>query len=186
MTVEDDVTGVATERRARKLARVYGVTGKTRWSRSPMKADAALLERIAQQPLPESVPNVLIPWGDLYRRGYHQGITHLHHFYTRRNLIVFARLWELAADFDASLRDALRFWLLSYNAAHATIMTRVVAKSGQKDLVVTSAQPGVLYISGLPVEKNLLAGLKRKLKTIAEAFALIYGRAGKVEVYQKP
>ena len=83
VTVEDDVTGVATERRARKLARVYGVTGKTRWSRSPMKADAALLERIAQQPLPESVPNVLIPWGDLYRRGYHQGITHLHQFSTR-------------------------------------------------------------------------------------------------------
>jgi hypothetical protein len=184
-TVEDEVTGVATERRARKLARVYGVTGKTRWSRPPRKTDTTLLERIARQPIPNSVPNVLIPWGDLYRRGYHHGITHLHHFYTRRNLIVFARLWELAADFDASLRNALRFWLLSYNAAHATVMTRVVAKSGQKDLVVTSAQPGVLYVSGLPVEKNLFFGLKRKLKTIAEAFAVIHGRAGKVEVLQK-
>ena len=184
-TVEDDVTGAATEHRKRKLARIYGITGKTRWSRSPTKADMDLLERIAQHPIPDSVPDALIPWGDLYRRGYHQGITHLHHFYTRRNLIVFARLWERAAEYDQPLRDALRFWLLSYNAAHATIMTRVVAKSSQKDLVVTSAQPGVLYVSGLPVEKNLFAGLKRKLKTIAEAFSVIHGRAGKVEVYQK-
>lgn len=183
-TVADDVTGEKTERRARKIARIYGVTGKTRWSRSPVKADMALLSRIAAEPIPECVPNVLIPWGDLYRRGYHQGITHLHHFYTRRNLIVFARLWELAGDYERGLRDALRFWLLSYNAAHATVMTRVVAKSGQKDLVVTSAQPGVLYISGLPVEKNLFAGLQRKLKTIAEAFSVINGRGGKVEVRQ--
>jgi adenine-specific DNA methylase len=83
------------------------------------------------------------------------------------------------------LRDALRFWLLSYNASHATIMTRVVAKSGQKDLVVTSAQPGVLYVSGLPVEKNLIAGLRRKLATIAKAFAVIRGREGRVAVHQK-
>lgn len=184
-TVADDVTGGKTERRARKIARIYGVTGKTRWSRSPTKADMAVLDRIANEPIPDCVPNVLIPWGDLYRRGYHQGITHLHHFYTRRNLIVFSRLWELAGDYESSLRDALRFWLLSYNAAHATIMTRVVAKSGQKDLVVTSAQPGVLYISGLPVEKNLFAGLQRKLKTIVEAFSVIRGRTGKVEVCQK-
>lgn len=183
-TVADDVTGDETERRAHKIARIYGVTGKARWSRSPTKADLALLDRIAEEPIPDCVPNVRIPWGDLYRRGYHQGITHLHHFYTRRNLIVFARLWELAGDYESGLRDALRFWLLSYNAAHATIMTRVVAKSGQKDLVVTSAQPGVLYVSGLPVEKNLFAGLQRKLKTIAEAFSVVHGRAGKVEVRQ--
>ncbi len=126
-----------------------------------------------------------IPWGDLYRKGYHRGITHLHHLYTHRNLVVLATLWQYAASFPNTVRDALRFWLLSYNAAHATIMTRVVAKTNQDELVVTSAQPGVLYVSGLPVEKNLLAGLRRKLTTIATAFAVIHGRKGHVEVYQQ-
>lgn len=64
-------------------------------------------------------------------------------------------------------------------------MTRVVAKSGQKDLVVTSAQPGVLYFSGLPVEKNLISGLRRKLSTISNAFQIIHGRKGTVEVQQQ-
>jgi len=35
------------------------------------------------------------------------------------------------------------------------------------------------------VEKNLFAGLRRKLTTIANAFAVIHGRKGKVEVHQR-
>ena len=184
-TVRDDLIGKRTKLRARKPVWLYGTTGKTKWSRPITDRDLDLLARIDSQPIPDCVPRVEIPWGDLYRRGYHQGITHLHHFYTRRNLIVFGRLWERTACYDDHLRDALRFWLLSYNASHATIMTRVVAKTGQKDLVLTSAQPGVLYISGLPVEKNLVIGLRRKLSTITEAFAMIRGRKARIDVYQR-
>lgn len=184
VTSRDDVLDQDRQLRARSIARVYGVTGKKTWSRPATRTDEFLLKRIEHEVVPQAVPRVVIPWGDLYRSGYHKGITHVHHFYTRRNLIAFARLWERVARYDAPLRDALRFWLLSYNASHSTIMTRVVAKSGQKELVVTSAQPGVLYVSGLPVEKNLFAGLRRKLATITDAFRTIYGRRGRVEVHQ--
>jgi hypothetical protein len=184
-TTKDVLIDKQTESRARRPVWLYGSSGKKNWSRAVTDQDAELIERIAQESLPVGVPCIEIPWGDLYRRGYHQGITHLHHFYTRRNLIVFAELWNRTEHYRGQLRDALRFWLLSYNASHATIMTRVVAKSGQKDLVVTSAQPGVLYVSGLPVEKNLINGLRRKLSTIAEAFTLIHGRKGRVEIYQR-
>ncbi|OYV74912.1 MAG: DNA methylase N-4/N-6 [Chromatiales bacterium 21-64-14] len=183
-TVWDDLLREERQLRTRRVVRVCGATGKKNWSRAVTRDDIALLRRIAQESLPESVPHVAIPWGDLYRRGYHQGITYLHHFYTRRNLIVFGRLWERTAYYDDNLCDALRFWLLSYNASHSTIMTRVVAKSGQKDLVITSAQPGVLYVSGLPVEKNLFSGLRRKLSTIGKAFAMTHGCKGKIEVFQ--
>ena len=184
-TVHDDVLGKMRTLRKRQPVWLYGATGKKTWSRRVNSHDLRLLKRIVRKPVPSTVPRVEIPWGDLYRRGYHQGVTHLHHFYTRRNLILFARLWERTERYESGIRDALRFWLLSYNASHATIMTRVVAKSGQKDLVVTSAQPGVLYVSGLPVEKNLIAGLRRKLATIGKAFATIRGSKGRVEVYQK-
>ena len=184
-TAKDDVFGTRRKLRARQAVWLYGKSGAKNWSRPVTGEDLDLLERIAQEPVPDTVPRVEIPWGDLYRRGYHQGVTHLHHFYTRRNLIVFARLWERTERYRSDLRDALRFWLLSYNASHATIMTRVVAKSGQRDLVVTSAQPGVLYVSGLPVEKNLIAGLRRKLSTMAKAFAVIHGRKSCVEVRQQ-
>ena len=181
----DQLLAKSRHQRARRLAWLYGRTGKRNWSRPICNDDLRLLERIENTPLPASVPVVEIPWGDLYRRGYHQGMTHLHHFYTRRNLIVFGKLWERIGTYPDDLRDALQFWLLSYNASHATIMTRVVAKTAQKELVVTSAQPGVLYVSGLPVEKHLIDGLRRKLRTIAGAFAMIYRRRGTVDVLQQ-
>jgi len=183
-TTYDDVLDQNRTLRLRNPVRIHGTTGNKKWSRPANRSDAALVKKIAQQPIPETVPRVAIPWGDLYRSGYHEGITHLHHFYTRRNLIVFARLWKRTERYQGALRDALRFWLLSYNASHATIMTRVVAKTGLNDLVITSAQPGVLYVSGLPVEKNIFAGVRRKLATIAEAFETIHGRTGRVVVRQ--
>jgi DNA methylase len=183
-TTFDDLLGQARASRARVPFYVYGSTGKKTWSRPVTKKDLLLLEEIEKIQIPESVPRVQIPWGDLYRRGYHEGLTHLHHFYTRRNLIAFACMWERTAEYPGPLGEALRFWLLSYNASHATIMSRVVAKTGQKGLVITSAQPGVLYVSGLPVEKNLFLGFRRKLKTIKEAFATVRRRSGKVVVNQ--
>jgi len=168
--------------RIRRPVWLYGITGKREWSRPIEASDRSLLASIEHTSLPSGIPLAKVPWGDLYRSGYHQGITHLHHFYTRRNLIVFATLWRLV---DSSpLRDALRFWLLSYNASHATIMTRVVPKKAERDLAVTSSQSGVLYVSGLPVEKNLFAGLRRKLKTIHAAFTETYRLERFVQVDQ--
>ncbi|WP_244488397.1 hypothetical protein [Devosia sp. Root413D1] len=144
-----------------------------------------MLGAIATHALPTAVPYAAIPWGDLHRSGYHQGISHLHQLYTRRNLAVFADMWGRVEAFPRGVQEALRFWLLSYNASHATIMTRVVAKQSMPDLAVTSAQPGVMYVSGLPVEKNLFLGLRRKLKTIVEAFRMLHGLPGNVKVFQR-
>ena len=58
-------------------------------------------------------------------------------------------------------------------------MTRAVIKKGQKDFVLTGAQSGVLYISNLPVEKNVLLGLERKLSIISKAFSMTYGGKSK-------
>ena len=184
--LSDSLIGGSHEMRMRVPVWLYGKSGRRNWSRAATMEDVRHFQQICEEEtVPSSVPNVPIPWGDLHRSGYHLGITHVHHFYTQRNLIIFGRMWERTFAFEHFLRDALRLWLLSYNGAHATIMSRVVAKAGQSDLVVTSAQPGVLYVSGLPVEKNLLSGLRRKLKTIAGAFDITHGLTGEVEVHQK-
>jgi len=181
-TIADNLLGSKRKTRRRVPVWVYGKTDGKFWSRQADHLDLRVLKRIDAVPVPTCAPRVAIPWGDLYRAGYHEGISHLHHFYTRRNLIAFASLWDEVSKYPNHLHDALRFWLLSYNAAHSTIMTRVVAKKGQDDLIVTSAQPGVMYVSGLPVEKNVFAGVRRKLSTICQAFELTYGRGDLVDV----
>jgi len=181
-TVHDDLLGQDRSVRKRVQAWVYGQTGGRTWSRVPDAQDDGFLDRVIETLIPRCVPVIDVPWGDLYRSGYHEGMSHLHHFYTRRNLLAFSALWQKIVSFPEHLQPALRFWLLSYNSAHATIMTRVVAKKGQDDLVVTSAQPGVLYVSGLPVEKNIFAGVRRKIGTMAHAFAVTHGLGDGVEI----
>ncbi len=187
----DDLLQVEATKKARVLARVDGVDMQRRnWSRLPGPNDFELLERISHEPVPDGFP--LVPmmhkggenWGELWRSGYHEGITHVHHFYTRRNLIALSALWQIIDEQPSSLREPLRLWASSYNASHSTLMTRVVAKTDQPDLVLTSGQPGVLYISNLPVEKNVFIGLRRKLKTLAEAFKILRNTEGQVEVRQ--
>jgi hypothetical protein len=161
--------------RARRPVWLWGRTGARGWDRAASDVDVALLEHIAALPVNHAVPDLTIKWGDLHRSGYHAGIDKIADLYTPRNLRVFAHLWSLAADEPGVLGAALRSWLLSYNASHSTLMTRVVVKRQQSNFVVTGAQSGVLYISGLPVEKNILAGLRRKVKTFVDAFSMTYG-----------
>ena len=62
-------------------------------------------------------------------------------------------------------------------------MTRVVAKVNQQDFVLTGSQSGVLYISSLPVEKNVFKGVHRKVRILKNAFSTIHGSNSQVEVY---
>ena len=167
----------------RVLARVHGRCGTTKWQRLPIYEDRELLEQIAKAKPPKSAPNADIEWGELRRAGYHQGIDKLHHFYTKRNFIAMATLMDLTSTFPNSVRDALRLLVLSYNASHSTLMTRVVLKKGQSDFVLTGSQSGVLYISGLPVEKNILEGVRRKSKAFIDSFRLLHGSRSKVVVH---
>lgn len=175
--IADDVV-----QRRRELAHVYGRTGRTTWHRPPVPSDAALIARVLETPIPAGVPTGQIRWGDLYRSGYHQGIDRVHHFYTRRNLIALGALWAAIDAEPDELHDALRLLVLSYNAAHSTLMTRVVVKSGLSDFVLTGAQSGVLYVSSLPVEKNVFDGVQRKIRTFKSAFQATHGCSGSVRV----
>lgn len=183
--VFDSRLGRSVERRRRVLATVYGRTGKATWERAPISQDLAHLICAENAPWPDTAPIYELKWGDLHRAGYHQGISHLHHFYTPRNFLAVATMLDVARGFPTALRDALRLLVLSYNSAHCTLMTRIVAKKGQKDFSVTSAQSGVLYVSALPIEKNVFDGVLRKIKPFRDTYALTQGSRSRVQVYNE-
>lgn len=178
-----DVFGQKQLTKKRVIARVHGRTGSAKWQRGPTPEDYEILARIDKVRPPKSAPNAELVWGELRRKGYHVGIEKLHHFYTKRNFIVMAELLDLVADFPEGIRDALRLLVLSYNSSHATLMTRVVLKKGQGDFVLTGSQSGVLYISGLPVEKNILEGVRRKSKAFIDSFRMLHGSRSTVIVH---
>ena len=174
--------GTVRQVRKRVPVRLHGTTGTTKWQRAIVESDFAVLNRVSSHHLETWIPTDEIYWGDLYRSGYHQGIERYHHFYTYRNLCILSYLWGAINDQPKDLQPSLRLLILSFNATHSTLMTRVVAKKDQKDLVLTGAQSGVLYVSSLPVEKNILEGVERKIKTFKDAFTSTYDLPGVVNV----
>lgn len=169
-------------RKKRIPAWIYGTTKGCNWDRKATEADVVRVKEIEDNYPLNDTPQE-IQWGELHRAGYHYGITHLHHFYTARNYIVMSKLWKLTETYAENISDALKLLLLSYNASHCTLMTRVVAKKKAKDFILTSAQSGVLYISKLPVEKNILLGLKRKVKPFAETYTMLQDCTGHVTIH---
>lgn len=169
-------------RKKRVPAWIYGTTDGHNWDRQATEADVIRVKEIERDYFIDDIPQE-IHWGELHRAGYHYGITHLHHFYTTRNYIVMSKLWELTATYTENIANALKLLLLSYNASHSTLMTRVVAKKNAKDFILTSAQSGVLYVSKLPVEKNIILGLKRKVKPFVNTYAMLQDCTGKVTIH---
>ena len=180
--VVDPYTHEAITQRCRIPVRIFGTSKSTgNWSRHILPSDLEVIDKIPSPPN-HWVPQDEMRWGDLHRSGYHTGIERIYHLYTRRNLATMSKLWALAStESDHDMRQALQLWILSYNSSHSTILTRVVAKRSQKDLIVTGAQSGVLYVSGLPVEKNILRGLRRKLGTLTRAIELTSGSGSRIE-----
>src|SRR5262249_16160236 len=148
----------------------------------PRPSDEALVQSVLTETVPACVPTGEIQWGDLHRSGYHQGIERYHDFYTRRNLIALGALWEAIETEPDELRDALPLLLLRHNPSPPTLIARVVVKTGQSDFILTGAQSGVLYVSSLPVEKNVLEGVRRKIDTFRMALAVSHGGTGSVRV----
>ena len=158
--------------RKREYVCVYGKTGTKTWRRLIDSKDMKILKKVERIRMPASVPIVRMlnrktdKWGELHRKGYH--------FYTRRNLVSLGCAWDFAnAISETKIRNALKLLISSYNAPHSTLMTRVVCKKGVKHFVPTIGQPSILYLSSLPVEKNIISGLKGKIKKFHDSFVIL-------------
>ncbi len=178
----DGILGRPCSRKKRVPAWVYGTTDGVNWDRPAVDGDVDCINNIESEMQTAGDTPRQIRWGELHRSGYHYGISYLHQFYTPRNYLVMSKLWSATKEYEPALCNALQLLLLSYNATHSTLMTRVVAKKTAKDFVLTGAQSGVLYVSKLPVEKNILLGLKRKIKPFYETYGMLEDCTGSFAV----
>jgi len=187
-TVFDRVLQKPVEQIVRRPALLNYTWNGKRYERVPTPEDMEVIDRASRLPLSQRIPLKKMmsrdgAWGDLYRSGYHTGISHVHHFYFARSLAVLGRLWELADDAPKDMARVLKFFISSYNVTHSTLMTRLIYKKGSEKPVLTGYQTGVLYISSLPVEKNILLGLRdAKLEPLKSAFSYFRRTPGSVAI----
>lgn len=141
--------------------------GKKRYKKEPDAFDLALIEKIEESDIPYWFPTDRMPEGDESRRNDDIGITHVHHFYTKRNLWVLAAIWNELRK--TSHREAAAA-MFAHSAAnpYASKMRRFRAdKKGGGPL------SGTLYVSSLITPPNVILSVRRNGDFVSNAFAEI-------------
>ena len=126
--------------------------GKQRLEKVPDAFDLALIEKIEQLEIPYWFPTDAIPKGDKTGEPLRIGITHVHHFYTKRNL------WVLGAVLNRFLQQVplLKVWLTS-SLIRTTKMYKFTMDRKMGNVM------GTLYIPSLWTENGAFKLLVYKL-----------------------
>ncbi len=133
--------------------------GKQRYEKTPDAFDLALIEKIEALDIPYWFPTDRIPEGDKTGEPLRIGITHVHHFYTKRNLWV---LGAFSKRLDAKTR-------LVFQSIVGTLCSRLVRYNmGNRG---NGPLSGTLYVSSLIAETRPTWVMPGKVRDFAKAFA---------------
>ncbi|GHV29534.1 DNA methylase [Synergistales bacterium] len=133
--------------------------GKKRYEKTPDNYDLAMIEKIDNMEIPYWYPTGRMCEGSESRRNDRYGITHVHQFYTRRNLAVLA----VARKCLGTSRLAMEYTSL---LSRCTKQLRVLISyffNGGGGWVGTGLS-GTLYIPSFSVETNALRTFDEKIR----------------------
>lgn len=151
----------------------YSVLGR-KYKRKANIADIALYNKINSFPIPYWYPNQPMMlkgerWGDTYRAGVHFGITHVHHFYTRRNMYVLAALWSrLTTSEFPRIGQRLKFAFTAMQRAVsrlAGVATSYYFHGGGG--AINAGSKGTMYISGYIPEVNVIQSFESRIGSVS-------------------
>ena len=141
----------------------YKVGGK-RFQKKPDSSDLALLEYIANKNIEPWFPSDFLMDGKETKRNEPIGITNVHHFYTPRNLAVFAEFLSLSSGSKWSKH---LFGAAKDCHSYATKMIKLnVKRLLQGGGQFMGFVGGTLYVPSLHAEQSTLSSLATKTKKV--------------------
>ena len=136
--------------------------GRKGFDKKPDAADLALVARIQQTAIPHWFPTDEVPVGDKMGEPLRVGITHAHHFHTRRDLAVISAFLDRAEKTESVRLLKLCVTSLLVYASKAS-RWRLENKSGPLS--------GTWYISSTVMPLDALTILPNRIKRLAQAKA---------------
>ena len=129
---------------------------KQRYEKEPDEFDFELINNLEKTAIPFWFPTTKIPKGDKTGEPLRIGITHVHHFYTQRNLWVISALWNAFRDIPMG-----RLAVTSVLIKTASLLHNIGFKNGRINLA--GALPNALYIPSSIAERNLFELINGKV-----------------------
>jgi len=138
-----------TIRQAKRVPVLINYTANGRRSeKEPDEGDLSLLMKIDNTISSFWLPTNVIPKGDKTGEPLRIGITHVHHFYTKRNLLVLAALWDRFTNYPMG-----KLAITSVLIKTASLLHNIGFKNGKINLA--GALPNALFIPSNIAERNL-------------------------------
>jgi len=133
---------------------------KKRYERPPVQYDLDLIRKIEEMEIPYWYPTDRMPEGSESRRNDKYGITHVHHFYTKRNLWVLSSIKNLISD------PRMLIILQSISSFLSSKLSRYnLGNRGNGGI------NGTLYLPSLVAESNVLNLFRGKYRDFVKAFS---------------
>ncbi|HEC35970.1 MAG TPA: DNA methylase, partial [Anaerolineae bacterium] len=154
-----------TVRRAKQIPVIINYSvGRSRYEKRPNADDLALIRKIEESDIPYKFPTDAIPQGDKTSDPFNIGITHIHHFYTRRNLWVLAAMWHQTKAAAQAIQPIMVFALtaaMRYLTRMSKLGTTYYFRGGGG--AINAGILGTLYIPSFSSENNVLRTMSIRL-----------------------
>ena len=144
----------------------YTLAGKKgRFEKIPDENDLALIRKIENMDIPYWFPTNRMMEGKETRRNDPIGITHVHHFFTKRNLWILAAAWKRTTK----LRTKFLLTSLMYKSTHlcAPLMSNYFAakKGNSRGGWVGKERSGTLYCPSIHSEVSIFPQMTSRAKS---------------------
>ncbi len=154
----------------------YTVPGnKGRLDKTPDEFDVALIKQIEEWRNPYQFPIDRMMKGKETRRNDRIGITHAHHFYTKRNLYLFSASFSKLPSWG---KWVVTGCLQRGSKQHQIAITRIGGPKAGQGGATAGHRRGTLYIPSNQVEMNPINLLRDRFKAVKKA--LLLGKTGNV------
>jgi len=123
-----------------------------RFERAVDSFDLALIDKIEELEIPYWCPTTAVPEGEKMIEPLRLGMTHVHHFYTKRNLWCMASLLLYAKE--SYLFVSLIPILTSFAVKTASLLSNVGLRGASVNLA--GAMPNALFVPSAKAERNIV------------------------------
>lgn len=141
--------------------------GKKRYEKRADAKDLALINEIDEMNIPYWFPTSRMVEGTETRRNDPAGITHVHHFYTKRNLWVCAMLWNKSQRLGAELKEMVVNMQTRANRQSSLHISNYFKGGGG---VCKGHLTGTLYIPSLSPEIPATKVYSDRIKTLKRGY----------------
>lgn len=123
--------------------------GTERFEKAPDEADREVLVRLDSRPLPTAVPIEPMPDGvNTTQPRLSHGFTHVHHFFSRRNLVLLGETWRRICAIEDPEMRLIGLYILTGSVQRVCRLNRYMPKHDRH----VGPLSGTLYVSQLTAE----------------------------------